>query len=75
MNGIINNQRNSIFLTLTYDNNHIPYNYSLNRRYVQLYLKRLRKTGLKFKYLCAGEYGFKLNMEALIYQFNYFWNT
>lgn len=53
------NQRNSIFLTLTYDNNHIPDNYSLNRRDVQLYLKRLRKAGLKFKYLCAGEYGFK----------------
>jgi hypothetical protein len=53
------NERNSIFLTLTYDNQHLPDNYSLNRRDVQLYLKRLRKAGLNFKYLCAGEYGFK----------------
>lgn len=50
------------FLTLTYDNDHIV-NYSLDKRHVQLYLKRfrfgLRKTDIKIKYYLAGEYGSK----------------
>lgn len=47
------------FLTLTYDNEHVPKDYSLDRRAFPLFMKRLRK---KFKarslrYFHCGEYG------------------
>lgn len=53
------------FVTLTYDDEHIPFvNYegvaypTLVKRDVQLFLKRLRKnTGQKFRYFGSGEYG------------------
>lgn len=55
------------FCTLTYDDNHIPYNdkgfVTLRRRDVQLFLKNLRrqldyyKVNRKFKVLYCGEYG------------------
>lgn len=51
-----------LFLTLTYDNDHLPKN-GLDKRDVQLFLKRLRinltNDGIKhsIRYLCVGEYG------------------
>lgn len=48
----------SAFLTLTYDQDCIPSNYSLRKRDLQLFMKRLRKTrpvGLRF--FACGEYG------------------
>ena len=46
------------FVTLTYDNQHLPNNGSLKKRDVQLFLKRLRKKyGPKIRFYCAGEYG------------------
>lgn len=48
----------SAFLTLTYDQRHLPSDLSLQKRDVQLFMKRLRKerpAGLRF-YAC-GEYG------------------
>nr|QJB19844.1 MAG: replication initiator protein [Microvirus sp.] len=49
---------NSIFLTLTYDDYHLPENNSLRKRHLQLFFKRLRKnTGKKIKYFACGEYG------------------
>lgn len=48
----------SAFLTLTYDDHHIPADYGLDKRHLQLFMKRLRKQrpeGLRF-YAC-GEYG------------------
>lgn len=47
------------FITLTYDDAHLPADQSLHHRDFQLFFKRLRKkyTGLKIRYYMAGEYG------------------
>lgn len=54
----------SAFLTFTYDDAHLPFSsnglMSLCYRDFQLFCKRARKAGFKFKYFCAGEYGTKL---------------
>lgn len=49
------------FLTLTYNNEHLPVDGSLNRRDVQLFLKRLRKKlqPQKIRVFYCGEYGKK----------------
>lgn len=53
------------FLTLTYDDDHLPSNNSLSKRDLQNFMKRLRinfsRAGLsnKFVYYAAGEYGDK----------------
>ena len=52
----------SVFLTLTYDDNHMPDNESLRLRDLQLFFKRLRKSLNKsnskpIKYFACGEYG------------------
>lgn len=49
----------SCFLTLTYDNEHVPK--SLSKRDLQLFIKRLRKQlePLEIKYFGCGEYGEK----------------
>lgn len=48
------------FVTLTYSDMDLPPGGSLQKRDLQLFLKRLRKnTGLKFKYFACGEYGEK----------------
>ena len=56
------------FLTLTYNDAHLPVDRSVHKRDVQLFLKRLRKYFDKYepdrprlKYFCAAEYG-ELNM-------------
>jgi hypothetical protein len=49
------------FLTLTYDEENLPPNESLNHDDVQKFLKRLRKKLGKFRYFMAGEYGKKGN--------------
>lgn len=50
------------FLTLTYDEEHLPDNGSLQLRDVQLWLKRLREriSPTKVRYFLVGEYGEKL---------------
>lgn len=51
----------SCFLTLTYDNQHLPENGSLNKRDFQLFMKRLRKQHEgKIKFFHCGEYGEQL---------------
>lgn len=49
------------FITLTYDNTHLPSDGSLDYKDFQLFLKRFRKTlqsrGLTIRYYMAGEYG------------------
>lgn len=49
------------FLTMTYDEKHVPRVdsglLSLRFKHVQLYLKRIRKDGYKVKYIAVGEYG------------------
>lgn len=53
----------SCFVTLTYDNDNLPYNIygepQLCKLDIQLFMKRLRKmfTGKEIRYYCAGEYG------------------
>lgn len=59
------------FLTLTYDNEHLPYNGTLNHDDIKDFFKDLRKIykrvfGLdNIKYLCCGEYG--VNNDYSIY--------
>lgn len=48
------------YLTLTYNDLHLPSRQSLSRADLRNFLKRLRKnTGGKFRYLACGEYGEK----------------
>lgn len=45
------------FITLTYDNDHLPLDGNLVKSDLQKFFKRLRKSGVKCKYLACGEYG------------------
>lgn len=46
------------FITLTYDDDHLPEDHLLLKSDLQNFFKRLRKnTGLKIKYFACGEYG------------------
>ena len=49
----------SSFVTLTYDDYHLPPCCSLKKRHLQLFLKRLRKNlgERRIKYFACGEYG------------------
>ena len=50
----------SAFVTLTYDDDHLPSPASLDKRELQLFFKRLRKAYDKpIKYFASGEYGDK----------------
>jgi hypothetical protein len=50
---------NNCFITLTYDETHLPTDQSLHHRDFQLFIKRLRKRypTSKIRYYMAGEYG------------------
>lgn len=53
----------SVFITLTYDDEHIPSDHSLHKDELQRFFKRLRKNyGEKIKYFACGEYGEKVRM-------------
>lgn len=49
----------NVFVTLTYDDDHLPTNNSLDYRHYQLFMKRLRKdfSGRKVRFYMCGEYG------------------
>lgn len=49
----------SVFVTLTYDDGHLPSDYSLQPRDLRLFLKRLRKAlaPLRVRFFAVGEYG------------------
>lgn len=48
----------SLFVTLTYDEQHLPKPPSIEKYHLQNFVKRLRKnTGKKIKYYACGEYG------------------
>lgn len=49
--------KGSCFLTLTYDDEHLPADQSLNVRDWQLFAKRLRKLVGPFRFFHCGEYG------------------
>ena len=62
------------FITLTYDDEHLPLDESLDVREMQLFWKRLRKNSKrKFKYYYCGEYGTKNrrpHYHAILYGFD-----
>lgn len=69
-------QKKAIFVTLTYNDLHVPKTdkgiLTLDVRDIQLFFKRLRKyfTGIKIRYFLAGEYGPKTkrpHYHAIIY--------
>lgn len=49
------------FITLTYDQKHMPSDYALNKKHLQDFMKRLRKRDgtNKIRYYATGEYGSK----------------
>lgn len=53
--------KTAYFVTLTYDEKHLRTDGSLNKRDLQLYLKRLRKKdeSIRIRYYAVGEYGSK----------------
>ena len=55
--------KHNCFITLTYDDDHLPNDGSLNHKHFQDFMKRLRKSrpNAKLKYFMCGEYG-GLNM-------------
>lgn len=60
------------FITLTYDDDHLPRDGSLNHEHFQKFMKRLRKSlsGKRISYYMCGEYGEKLerpHYHALIF--------
>lgn len=71
------------FITLTYSDEHLPDDYSLSKREVQLFMKKLRKeliTPIRF-YAC-GEYGpenLRPHYHSLIFNYDFpdkiFWKT
>lgn len=50
---------NNCFITLTYDNESLPKDYSLNKKHFQDFMKRLRKkySNIRIRYMHCGEYG------------------
>jgi len=52
-------KKQALFVTLTYDKEHLPKNGSVSVREMQTYIKRVRKSlpGSKFRYYLCGEYG------------------
>ncbi|WNK14537.1 MAG: replication initiator protein [Microvirus sp.] len=49
---------NNIFVTLTYDDKHLPHDSGLNHRHFQLFIKKLRKHFPQpIRYYMCGEYG------------------
>lgn len=48
---------NNSFVTLTYDEDHLPADMSLNYRDFQLFMKRLRKAHGSLRFYMCGEYG------------------
>jgi len=51
--------KDSVFVTLTYDDEHLPADGSISKDELQRFFKRLRKSTpwLRFKYFACGEYG------------------
>lgn len=54
--------RDNCFLTLTYDNDHLPADWSISVRELQLFMKKLRTTlfrlhGVRVRFYACGEYG------------------
>lgn len=69
----------NIFVTLTYDDAHLPPDGSLNHEHFQLFIKKLRKhsvakRGRSFKFLMSGEYGAitdRPHYHAILFDFDF----
>jgi len=66
----------NIFLTLTYDNEHVPSDYSVKLHDFQTFMKRLRKHvyPTKIRYFACGEYGdnyLRPHYHALIFNYDF----
>lgn len=62
------------FITLTYANEHLPEDYSVNKRTWQLFFKRLRKQLPQVRFFACGEYGdenLRPHYHALIFGWNF----
>lgn len=64
------------FITLTYDDNHLPVNGTLVKRDFQLFMKRLRKaySRQKIRFFHCGEYGEKMlrpHYHAILFGFDF----
>ncbi len=51
--------KNNQYVTLTYNDENLPANNTLNKLHLVNFWKRLRKAGYKFSYYACGEYGDK----------------
>jgi len=45
------------FITLTYDDAHLPADGKIDKRHLQKFFKAIRRDGTKIRYLACGEYG------------------
>lgn len=67
--------KENMFLTLTYDDEHLPADKQLNHRHFQLFMKKLRKsTDQTIRYYMCGEYGeqtHRPHYHALIFGYRY----
>lgn len=63
------------FITLTYDQDHVPSDMSLNHRHWQLFMKRLRKKyGPNIRFYMCGEYGDKFgrpHFHGILFNFDF----
>lgn len=58
------------FLTLTYDDAHLPEDGGLNYAHFQTFARRLRKRGVRFRFFMCGEYGettFRPHYHAILF--------
>lgn len=63
------------FITLTFNNEHIPQDRSIRKEHLQKFFKRLRKyTGVSLRYFACGEYGERNNRphyHAIIFGYDF----
>lgn len=63
------------FITLTYDDDHVPRDYSVKIDHWQRFMKRLRSsTGIKMRYCACAEYGengLRPHMHALLFGYDF----
>lgn len=66
---------NNAFITLTYNDEHLPENKSIDKEVIKKFFKRLRKKlGIKIRYFACGEYGEKSgrpHYHALIFGYDF----
>jgi hypothetical protein len=62
------------FITLTYDDEHLPKDFSVNKKHLQNFWKEIRNDGHKFRYFACGEYGdlsHRPHYHAIMFNFDF----